>query len=55
MIMIAVQADDREIRANIPTAGRSPAAVRAFLDGLRVEAAARVVDPAFCSRRFFEP
>jgi len=41
MSMIAVQADDREIRVNIPTEGMSAEAVRAFLNWLRVEAAAR--------------
>jgi hypothetical protein len=41
MGMIAVQADDREIRVNIPTEGMSADAVRAFLNWLRVEAAAR--------------
>jgi hypothetical protein len=42
--MIAVETNDHEIRVNIPTAGMSAEAVRAFLDWLRVEAAAR------CSR-----
>jgi hypothetical protein len=41
MGMIAVQADDREIRVNIATEGMSAEAVRAFLNWLRVEAAAR--------------
>ena len=41
MGMIAVQADHREIRVNIPTEGMSADAVRAFLNWLRVEAAAR--------------
>jgi hypothetical protein len=41
MGMIAVQADDREIRVNIPIEGMSAEAVRAFLNWLRVEAAAR--------------
>lgn len=39
--MIAVETTDREIRVNIPTDGMSAEAVRAFLDWLRVEAAAR--------------
>lgn len=41
MSMIAVQADEHEIRVNISTEGMSPEAVRAFLNWLRVEAAAR--------------
>ena len=41
MSMIAVQADDREIRVNIPTEGMSVDAVRAFSNWLRVEAVAR--------------
>jgi hypothetical protein len=39
--MIGVESNDREIRVNIPTDGMSPESVRAFLDWLRVEAAAR--------------
>lgn len=39
--MIAVEASDREIRVNIPTDGMSAEAVRAFLDWLWVEEAAR--------------
>jgi hypothetical protein len=39
--MIAVEADKNQIRVNIPTEGMSAEAVRAFLDWLRVEAAAR--------------
>jgi hypothetical protein len=39
--MIAVETNDHEIRVNIPTDGMSAEAVRAFLDWLRVEAAAR--------------
>jgi hypothetical protein len=39
--MIAVETNDHEIRVNIPTDGMSPEAVRAFLDWLRVAAAAR--------------
>lgn len=39
--MIAVETNDHEISVNIPTDGMSPEAVRAFLDWLRVEAAAR--------------
>jgi hypothetical protein len=39
--MIAIETNDREIRVNIPTAGMSAEAIRAFLDWLRVEAAAR--------------
>lgn len=41
MGMIAVQADENEIRVNIPTKGMSADAVRAFLEWLRLEAAAR--------------
>jgi hypothetical protein len=40
-VMIAVETSDHEIRVNIPTDGMSAAAVRGFLDWLRVEAAAR--------------
>jgi hypothetical protein len=39
--MIAVEADNKEIRVNIPTEGMSAEAIRAFVDWLRVEAAAR--------------
>jgi hypothetical protein len=39
--MIAVETNDHEIRVNIPTDGMPAEAVRAFLDWLRVEAAAR--------------
>ena len=39
--MIAVEANNNEIRVKIPTDGMSPEAVRAFLDWLRLEAAAR--------------
>lgn len=39
--MIAVETNDHEIRVNISTDGMSAEAVRAFLDWLRVEAAAR--------------
>ncbi len=39
--MIAVETSDHEIRVNISTDGMSVEAVRAFLDWLRVEAAAR--------------
>lgn len=39
--MIAVETDDNEIRVNIPTNGMTAEAVRAFVDWLRVEAAAR--------------
>jgi hypothetical protein len=39
--MIAVKADNKEIRVNIPTEGMSAEAIRAFVDWLRVEAAAR--------------
>jgi hypothetical protein len=39
--MIAVETSDHEIRVNIPTEGMSTESVRAFLDWLRVEAAAR--------------
>ena len=39
--MIAVETNEHEIRVKIPTDGMSPEAVRAFLEWLRVEAAAR--------------
>jgi len=39
--MIAVETNDHEIHVNIPTDGMSVESVRAFLDWLRVEAAAR--------------
>lgn len=39
--MIAVETNDQEIRVSIPTSGMSAPEVRAFLDWLRVEAAAR--------------
>ena len=39
--MIAVEANDHEIRVNIPTDGMSAEAVRDFVDWLRVEAVAR--------------
>ena len=39
--MIAVETNDHEIRVRIPTKGMPAEAVRAFLDWLRVEAAAR--------------
>jgi hypothetical protein len=39
--MIAVEANDHEIRVSIPTSGMPAEAVRAFLDWLRVEATAR--------------
>ncbi|MGD0252449.1 MAG: hypothetical protein ABSC01_07095 [Verrucomicrobiota bacterium] len=39
--MIAVEANEREIRVSIPTDGMPAEAVRAFLDWLRVEVAAR--------------
>jgi hypothetical protein len=39
--VIAVEADNKEIRVNIPTEGMSAEAIRAFVDWLRVEAAAR--------------
>ncbi|MEY2466846.1 MAG: hypothetical protein QOD03_1367 [Verrucomicrobiota bacterium] len=39
--MIAVETNDHEIRVNISTDGMSPEAVRAFVNWLRVEAAAR--------------
>ncbi len=39
--MIAVETNDHEIRVSIPTDGMPAEAVRAFLDWLRMEAAAR--------------
>jgi hypothetical protein len=39
--MIAVETNEHEIRVNIPTEGMPAEAVRAFVDWLRVEAAAR--------------
>ena len=39
--MIAVEANENEIRVKIPTDGMSPEAVRAFVDWLRIEAVAR--------------
>jgi hypothetical protein len=40
--VIAVETNDHEIRVKILTDGMSAEAVRAFLDWLRVEAAARL-------------
>lgn len=39
--MISIESNDHEIQVNIPTDGMSTESVRAFLDWLRVEAAAR--------------
>jgi hypothetical protein len=39
--MIAVETNDHEIHVSMPTDGMPAAAVRAFLDWLRVEASAR--------------
>ena len=39
--MIAVVADENEIRVNIPTAGMTAETVRTFVDWLRLEATAR--------------
>ena len=39
--MIAVEANDHEIRVSIPTSGMPAEAVRAFLDWFRMEATAR--------------
>jgi hypothetical protein len=38
---IAIETSEREIRVKIPTDGMSPTAIRAFVDWLRMEVAAR--------------